>query len=200
MAPRSDEARIVVVLNADPTPSMLRIADLLDGVDVRYTSDAGLERELDRGAAGLVLGGTDVPAVETMRIYERQAAAAVDGKVPVLGICGGHQVLALLFGCAVRSLARPRYGRTPCVVTTPDPLFRGLPRDLTVFAKHRFVVADVPDGSAVIARHGVDGDVYGVRYLDRVVGVQFHPERRSATYGMFRSFAEDAAAVAGSAP
>jgi GMP synthase (glutamine-hydrolysing) len=104
---------------------------------------------------------------------------AGEQRVPVLGVCFGHQLLAWSFGVPI---VKNRLGReigTIEVDLTPegraDPLFSGLPGRLTVQATHEDIAAEVPKGTTLLASNelcGVQAFAAG-KYLR---AVQFHPE------------------------
>lgn len=100
--------------------------------------------------------------------------------VPVLGVCLGHQAMAVAAGGAVTRAPRPVHGRASTIDTVADePLFDGLGATLTAARYHSLVVSEVPASMKVIASTS-DGDetlVMGLRHRHRCrVGVQFHPE------------------------
>lgn len=99
--------------------------------------------------------------------------------VPVLGICLGHQALAVAAGGVVGRAPRPVHGRKSLIATAPDePLFEGMPT-FTAARYHSLVVTEVPESMKVIA-FTTDGDrtlVMGLRHRHLPqLGLQFHPE------------------------
>jgi len=100
--------------------------------------------------------------------------------VPVLGICLGHQALALAAGGEVGPAPRPVHGRKARVaVREADPLFEGLGPMLTVARYHSLVVTSVPASMSVIATVEDSGQslIMGLRHRRFCrLGLQFHPE------------------------
>lgn len=112
-------------------------------------------------------------------------------EIPVLGICLGHQGLAISGGGTVGHAPAPMHGRVSTVEHTGEDLFAGLPSPLNVVRYHSLTVTEVPAGLDVTART-VDGVVMGLRHRSRPQwGVQFHPESISTEHGLelVRNFA-----------
>jgi GMP synthase (glutamine-hydrolysing) len=102
-------------------------------------------------------------------------------RVPVLGVCFGHQLLAHAHGARV---VRNRHGReigTVEVTLTEagreDPLFDGLPERFAIQATHEDIVEEPPPGTTVLAGNG-NTSVQALAFGPRMRGVQFHPECR----------------------
>ena len=97
------------------------------------------------------------------------------GRIPILGVCLGHQAICEVFGARIVHAKRLMHGKQSTVTLDPDdPLFRGLEGQVTV-ARYHSLVAE-PDTLVVTARDG-NGEIMAVRHKTRpVYGVQFHPE------------------------
>jgi anthranilate synthase/aminodeoxychorismate synthase-like glutamine amidotransferase len=105
--------------------------------------------------------------------------------IPVLGVCLGHQAIALANGGPVIRAKRLMHGKT-CVITHDGKgVFAGLPKRVTVARYHSLVAAEpLPKNIAVTAR-AEDGSLMGLRLIDRnVEGVQFHPESVATPLGL----------------
>jgi len=101
------------------------------------------------------------------------------GKLPILGVCLGHQSIGAAFGGVVRRAGRVVHGKTSPVSHEGTGLFTGLPRPLSVGRYHSLVVdrPSLPDVLEVTAVSADDGEVMAVRHRSHpTVGVQFHPE------------------------
>jgi anthranilate synthase/aminodeoxychorismate synthase-like glutamine amidotransferase len=101
------------------------------------------------------------------------------GRIPILGVCLGHQALAVAFGGRVDRASAPMHGKTSMVAHEGSHLFKGLTGPFEAGRYHSLVIARdaVPSGFVVSA--WVDGDrtIMGVRHeTEPVYGVQFHPE------------------------
>jgi len=98
--------------------------------------------------------------------------------LPVLGVCLGHQALALAFGGRVARAPAPTHGRAVRVAHDGRGLFRDLPSPLAFTRYNSLTVepAHLPACLEVSAR-AADGDLMGLRHRERPLeGVQFHPE------------------------
>lgn len=102
-----------------------------------------------------------------------------DPTVPVLGICLGHQALAVAAGGEVGRAPRPVHGEADRIRLSEDPVFRGVGATLKAARYHSLVVTRVPPTMRVIATAEQDGVslVMALRHETRCrVGLQFHPE------------------------
>ncbi|ROQ68158.1 anthranilate synthase component 2 [Streptomyces sp. 840.1] len=100
------------------------------------------------------------------------------GRVPLLGICLGHQAIGLAFGARIERASRTVHGKTSRLDHDGTGVFAGLADGTEVTRYHSLAVADPPpDTLAVTARAREDGCVMGLRHHRLPVqGVQFHPE------------------------
>jgi para-aminobenzoate synthetase component 2 len=104
--------------------------------------------------------------------------AAFAGRIPVLGVCLGHQAIAEVFGGRVVRNWRLMHGKTSAVTHDGRGVFAGLPSPLEVGRYHSLVAeaAALPPELVVTARTA-EGEIMGLRHATLAVeGVQFHPE------------------------
>jgi anthranilate synthase/aminodeoxychorismate synthase-like glutamine amidotransferase len=105
-----------------------------------------------------------------------EVACHLGGRVPILGICLGLQVLAVACGGRVGPAPEPVHGKTSAVAHDGQGLFEGLPSPLTVGRYHSLCVTDLPLDMDVCARTE-DGLVMGLRHRRwPMAGLQFHPD------------------------
>jgi anthranilate synthase/aminodeoxychorismate synthase-like glutamine amidotransferase len=99
------------------------------------------------------------------------------GRIPVLGVCLGHQLIGSVLGGQVVHAARPVHGKTSQIAHTGQSLFAGLPSPLRVMRYHSLILAQaLPPGLEVTARTE-DGEIMAIHHPAlRLTGVQFHPE------------------------
>lgn len=109
-----------------------------------------------------------------------ETVAAFAGKIPILGVCLGHQVICEAFGATVTYAKTLMHGKASAVALDADcPLFAGLPPVIQA-ARYHSLAADPatipPEILAVVARTG-EGEVMAVQRRGQpVYGLQFHPE------------------------
>ena len=114
------------------------------------------------------------------------------GKLPILGVCLGHQSIGAAFGGKIVRAQQLMHGKTSVITTTQEGVFIALPKQFTVNRYHSLAIerASCPDCLKVTAWTD-DGEIMGVKHktLD-IEGVQFHPESILTEHGhaMLRNF------------
>ena len=116
------------------------------------------------------------------------------GRIPILGVCLGHQAIGEAFGGRVVRAARVMHGKLDQVTHDGRGVFTGIPSPVTVTRYHSLAIerATLPDCLEVTATTA-DREIMGVRHRDHAVeGVQFHPEAILTEHGhaMLRNFLE----------
>ncbi|ELP6551907.1 aminodeoxychorismate synthase component 2 [Salmonella enterica] len=100
------------------------------------------------------------------------------GRIPMLGVCLGHQAMAQAFGASVVRAAKVMHGKTSSVTHNGQGVFRGLPSPLTVTRYHSLIVdpATLPECFEITAWSETQ-EIMGIRHREwDLEGVQFHPE------------------------
>jgi para-aminobenzoate synthetase component 2 len=100
------------------------------------------------------------------------------GRIPILGVCLGHQCIGYVYGGLVRRAELPMHGKESAIYHDGGTIFQGLPSPLVGGRYHSLVIdaASVPP-TLVVSAKTADGVIMGVRDpLNAVEGVQFHPE------------------------
>lgn len=103
---------------------------------------------------------------------------AAAGKIPILGVCLGHQCLAEVYGGTVQRAERPMHGKTSSISHDGEGLFLGLEPVFAATRYHSLVVEalHLPDCLKITAR-SEDGEIMGLRHSQhQIESVQFHPE------------------------
>ncbi|BEP16936.1 glutamine-hydrolyzing GMP synthase [Pyrofollis japonicus] len=152
-----------------------RLRELGVYTEIIHYYEASPEKIRKLGAGAVVLSGGPRSVLEPNA--PRIGSWILELGVPVLGICYGHQLLALLIGGRVER-GPGEYGRTWVRVLRPsDPLFRGWGSEEETWMSHGDYVAFVPDNAEVLAVSRDTGYIAAFRLRDRpIYGVQFHPE------------------------
>ncbi|EKG0040417.1 aminodeoxychorismate/anthranilate synthase component II [Vibrio cholerae] len=104
------------------------------------------------------------------------------GKVPVIGICLGHQAIVEAYGGVVAGAGEIVHGKVSMMEHQNHAIYRGLPSPLAIARYHSLVATQVPATLTVTAE--VNGLVMSVvNETDKVCGFQFHPESIMTTHG-----------------
>lgn len=130
--------------------------------------------------SAVVISGSPAMVTDRHAWAERAAQWVADhnGKLPVLGVCFGHQLVAHALGGTVAPLAhRSEYGTVEVRATAAadaDPVFQGVAARFKAQAAHSQTVAALPAGATLLAQN--DFGVQAARMSETVWGLQFHPE------------------------
>lgn len=124
------------------------------------------------------------------------AIEAFAGKLPILGVCLGHQAIGAAFGGKIVRAQQLMHGKTSVITTTREGVFAGLPEKFIVNRYHSLSIEreSCPKELAVTAWTD-DGEIMGVRHTGfahevRIEGAQFHPESILTEHGhaMLKNF------------
>lgn len=171
-------ARLLLIDNYDSFTYNLVQAFLVLGADVHvHRNDAITPLEAaELGPTHLCISpgpGTPHDAGVSMAMIQ-----AFAGRIPVLGVCLGHQSIVEVFGGKVVRAGRLMHGKTSLVSHDGKTVFAGLPQPCEVGRYHSLIAApeSLPAHLEVSARTE-EGEIMGVRHRSlQVEGVQFHPE------------------------
>ena len=112
------------------------------------------------------------------------------GKLPILGVCLGHQAIGAAFGGQIVRAKTQMHGKTSVITTTQQGVFADLPAQFTVNRYHSLVIEkeSCPKELEITATSDDDGEIQGVRHTGfahdvRIEGVQFHPESILTEHG-----------------
>jgi para-aminobenzoate synthetase component II len=177
----ADTTRVLVVDNRDSFVHTLvgYLVELGAEIDLREADE--IDPDAAAGAvaaydAGLLSPGPGDPRRAGASIPVARAAA--ERSIPLLGVCLGHQAIAVAFGADVAHAPELRHGETSRVRHTDDPLFAGIAPTFIAGRYHSLAVVrdSLPPALEVIAE-SASGVVMALAHRDAPVwGVQFHPE------------------------
>jgi anthranilate synthase/aminodeoxychorismate synthase-like glutamine amidotransferase len=140
--------------------------------------------------AGLVIspgpGGPDEAGVSL------EAITHFSGKLPILGVCLGHQSIAQAFGGTIIGARRLMHGKTSIITADGQGIFKGVNKPFQAMRYHSLAVErqSLPDCLFVTAE-SEDGEIMGLRHKQHLTeGIQFHPESIMTTIGkrLLRNF------------
>lgn len=173
---------------------------------VQYFGELGAEVEVFRNdeitLAGIAARGADRLVISPGPCSPNEAGISVPairhfiGKLPILGVCLGHQSIGAALGGKIIRAQELMHGKTSVITTTQEGVFAGLPEKFTVNRYHSLAIerATCPQELAVTAWTD-DGEIMGVRHKNlphavRMEGVQFHPESILTEHGhaMLKNF------------
>jgi para-aminobenzoate synthetase component 2 len=161
----------------------------------RYVEELGREVEVERndridvdailacGTTGLII--SPGPCTPSEAGVSTEAVRKLSGKIPILGICLGHQCIGEAFGVNVTRAGTPMHGRASTIHHDGTGVFAGLPPSFRVGRYHSLIVSP-PAETAEIApcAWSEDGEVMAVRHRAHpTFGVQFHPESVLTEHG-----------------
>lgn len=172
---------------------------LLDNFDsftynlVDYFGQAGVEAKVVRN---------DVPLQEVIQLpvtavvlspgpgTPKQAGSLMDvihyyhEKVPMLGICLGHQALGEFFGAKLEKGIKPMHGKVSEIICEADPIFESIPSKTEVVRYHSLVLRHTPESILPLA-HTAEGELMAFKHKTLpLYALQFHPEAALTTYGL----------------
>ena len=127
------------------------------------------------------------------------AIRAFMGKLPILGVCLGHQSIGAALGGRIVRAQRQMHGKASTLTTDGEGVYAGLPREFSVIRYHSLAIEpETCPADLVVTSRSEDGEIMGVRHrglagtATPLEGVQFHPESILSEHGhaMLRNFVE----------
>jgi anthranilate synthase component 2 len=162
-------------------------------VEVFRNDEITVEGVAERIAAGVdrlvVSPGPCSPAEAGISVAAIQAFA---GRLPILGVCLGHQAIGAAFGGKIVRAQQLMHGKTSVITTTQKGVFSDLPEKFTVNRYHSLAIEkSAPPEVLEVTAWTDDGEIMGVRHKTLPIeGVQFHPESILTEHGhaMLKNF------------
>ncbi len=153
------------------------IAALNHEVVVKRNDELTVQEALDMKPEAIVISpGPGRPDGAGISMELIKAAA---GKIPILGVCLGHQSIGQVFGGKVIQAKKIMHGKTSQITHDGKGLFNKLPDNLKVVRYHSLALeeASLPDCFEITARTADDGEIMGIRHKEFLIeGIQYHPE------------------------
>jgi GMP synthase (glutamine-hydrolysing) len=175
--------RVLAVNNYPTAERFDRLARALEGAGARVTVarwDRANPRAFD-GFDGVVLSGSPdmMSAVPVQKKYSAEMRALRECKVPVLGVCFGHQMIACAFGSRVVKDREHVLGFVRTELLSRDRLFEGIPGTAMLLESRHEIVESLPRGFDLLASSEKSA-IAAMKHARRpIYGVQSHPERYS---------------------
>ncbi len=115
------------------------------------------------------------------------------GKIPVLGVCLGHQCVGAVYGARVERGSRLMHGKTSPIRHTANDLFSGIPSPFEGMRYHSLIVCEPVPACLQVTATTAEGEIMGLKHRDYpTFGVQFHPESILTQHGkqLLKNFLE----------
>ena len=156
------------------------------------------EVTLDELDARFKAGGFDRLCISPGPCSPKEAGVSVAaiqhfaGKLPILGVCLGHQAIGAALGGDIIRAQTQMHGKTSVISTDEQGVFAGLPKQFTVNRYHSLVIDKTTlPADLIVTATSEDGEIQGVRHKTLAIeGVQFHPESILTEHGhaMLKNF------------
>ncbi len=172
------QPRLLLIDNYDSFTYNLVQAFLVLGADVRVHRNDEIAVEAARAIEPTHLCISPGPGTPSEAGVSKDMIRAYAGRIPVLGVCLGHQALVEVYGGEIVRAERLMHGKASQVMHEGRGLYAGLPIPFTAGRYHSLIARreSVPDAFEVTA-WTAEGEVMGVRHRTLALeGVQFHPE------------------------
>ena len=169
------ESKRILIVNTSVDPSNIEhvnsIVDKLNAnTDIKHYTEISDSLE---NYDGIILSGQpiDDPSYETEQV-QRDYAWVKDIQVPLLGICGGHQVIGIIYGSEV--ITSEEEGVYDVIVDIEDPIIRGL-KTFKAYSQHKDAITLPSDFIQLAHTHRCENAM--MKHKDKpIYGTQFHPE------------------------
>lgn len=105
-------------------------------------------------------------------------------KLPILGICLGHQAIGEFFGAELVKANKPMHGKISEIVHSNHPMFNNVPMQFTAMRYHSLILKNLPNELKVTAKTNTDEIMAFAHTILPIWGIQFHPESVLTTHGL----------------
>lgn len=163
------------------------------GEEVRVVRNDEVEEKHLKAKAIVISPGPCTPNEAGVSL---QVIKENSGRLPILGVCLGHQAIGQAFGGKVVRAREPMHGDYSAITHDGSGVFEGLPQHMHVGRYHSLIVEDVEATDLRINARSEEGSIMGLTHKTHpTFGVQFHPESILTTHGhgMLKNFLKVAA-------
>jgi anthranilate synthase/aminodeoxychorismate synthase-like glutamine amidotransferase len=144
-------------------------------VTVRYNDQISAADHFHAAFNGLVISPGPCTPQDAGNLMPLLSEAI--GKLPILGVCLGHQALGVHFGYRLVRAASPVHGKASNIHHNGEGVFYGLPNPLQVGRYHSLILASMEEDSPLEVTAHCEGEIMGIKHKNLPIqGVQFHPE------------------------
>jgi anthranilate synthase/aminodeoxychorismate synthase-like glutamine amidotransferase len=144
-------------------------------VTVRYNDQISVAGNYTADFNGLLISPGPCTPQEAGNLMPALSEAI--GKLPILGVCLGHQALGMYFGCRLVRAASPVHGKASTIHHHGEGVFNGLPNPMQVGRYHSLILESIEEDSPLAVTAHCEGEIMGIRHKHLPIqGVQFHPE------------------------
>ncbi len=174
--------KIAIIDNYDSfTYNLFDYVSRLSVVCSVFRNDSHLLDNLDEFNALIFSPGPQRPE-NAGRMMELIAKYALSK--PILGVCLGHQALAVHFGAKLEKAVRPVHGKTSSIFHNQKDIFESVGNPMQVMRYHSLIVKNLPD-CLICTAQSADSEIMALKHKELAVwGVQFHPESVLTLQGM----------------
>ena len=169
---------IILIDNYDSFTYNLVQVMMGQGADIQVfrNDETTIEAVIEAAPAGLVISPgpcTPKEAGISVKLIQKMT-----GKLPILGVCLGHQSVAAAFGATISNAQSIMHGKTSMVHYEASPLYRGMKNPFPAGRYHSLsVVKETLPAELIVDAWTADGEIMGMHHVEHpTYGVQFHPE------------------------
>jgi para-aminobenzoate synthetase component II len=154
---------------------------------VELGSEVVVKRNDEIGDADLAVKAIVVspgPCTPTEAGVSLEVVKWFSGRLPILGVCLGHQVIGEVFGGRVVRAREPMHGEASSIQHDCSGVFQGLPQGFAAGRYHSLIVEDVDQTDLLVTARTETGEIMGLQHKTHpTFGVQFHPESILTEHG-----------------